>query len=103
MQKPDWNLVWLNLRKYLLNKYVLVCLLFAFVLAFCGEQSLVNRIARARRIAAMEKELDAYRSETERYQRDLDNLENSPDNLERFAREHYYMHAPDEDVYLIDE
>ena len=35
-------------------------------------------------------------------QQEIRTLSN-PDSLERYAREHYYMHTPDEDIYLVEE
>jgi cell division protein FtsB len=43
-----------------------------------------------------------YRKATDKAQREIQALHNT-DSLERFAREHYYMHTPNEDIYLIDE
>ena len=99
----NWSAIWHNLRKWLLNKYVITCILFAVVLTFIGEQSLVNRARRAAQIRVLKQERAEYQRQSEQYRHDIDLLEHNTDSLERFARVHYYMHADGEDVYLIEE
>jgi cell division protein FtsB len=43
-----------------------------------------------------------YREGTEKAMREIQTLSN-PDSLERYAREHYYMHTHNEDIYLVEE
>lgn len=95
-QLHDW------LRKYGPNKYVLVTIVFLIIVFFVGDQSVVNRIRKARQIAELKEQRDAYQKGIEDCQRDILRLQN-PDSLERFAREHYYMHTPDEDVYIVED
>lgn len=97
----SWKKIWQVSRKWVLNKYVLTCVLFAVVLTFCGEQSMLNRIRQARQISALERERDECRQQSEKYRNDIRLLRENTDSLERFAREHYYMHADGETVYLI--
>jgi len=103
MQQPDWEKIWLFARKYLINKYVLTIAIFATVLTFCGEQSVLNRIQRAHEISEKEEELKEYREGIRRANDQIDRLNESTENLERFAREQYHMHADNEDVYIVDE
>ena len=91
------------MRKYLLNKYIITCLVFAVVLTFCGDYSLIGRVKRARQIDSMQEEVEAYKKQTEQLKKDIEEVSSSPDNLERYAREHYYMHADNEDVFIIEE
>lgn len=93
--------VWL--RKYVLNKYVLTCLVFAVVLTFCGDYSLIGRVKRARRLDAMQEEVETYRKQTEQLKKDIQEVSSSPENLERYAREHYFMHTDNEEVFIISE
>lgn len=84
------------------GKYVLTLLLFAVVYLFVGEQSIVQFVRRGREIRQLEEQRDLYRSETEKASRELETLSH-PDSLERYAREHYYMHNANEDIFLIDD
>lgn len=101
--KIDWKHIAVLLRKWVLNKYVITLVVFLFMLAFLGENSWIQQIRNARQISGLEEELDNYLQEAARYRLDIQTLQGSEENLERYAREHYYMHAPNEDVYLIDE
>lgn len=101
--KTDWKHIAVLLRKWVLNKYVITLVVFLFMLAFLGENSWIQQIRNARQISGLEEELDNYLQEAARYRLDIQTLQGSEENLERYAREHYYMHAPNEDVYLIDE
>ena len=49
----------------------------------------------------VKEELQVMREETAKSQSVLETLDNT-DSLERFAREQYRMHAPNEDVYVVE-
>ena len=98
-----WKKIWEWLRKYVLNKYVLTLLIFGIVLTFCGEQSLLNRVRRAHEVREKEEELEAYKQAIKETNEQIERLNASTENLEQFAREQYFMHADNEDVYIVDE
>lgn len=91
---------YIQVRKW--GKYVITILLFLVVFLFIGDQSLIRFIHRHREIREMEEQRDMYRAGSEQAQREIQMLHNR-DSLERYAREHYYMHNENEDIYLIDE
>lgn len=93
-----WEII--KIRKW--GKYVITVLAFLVVFLFVGPQSLLHFVHRHREIRRMEEQRDLYRSESERVEQEIRVLQNA-DSLERFAREHYYMHTSDEDIYLVDE
>ena len=95
--KEIWLYRW---RKY--GKYVLAIAVFAVVMVFFGDQSMINYVKRAREIHHLEEQRDTYREGIQKARHDLDVLQNT-DSLERFAREQYYMHTEKEDVYLVEE
>ncbi len=98
IQPPtDWHDF---LRRFILNKYVLVLLAFGLVFLFVGDQSIINSIRRQRKINQTKARLEQTRQQINECRRDIRTLDNT-DSLERFAREHYYMHADNEDVYII--
>ena len=84
------------------GKYVITLLVFIVVFLFIGEQSIVNFVRRGREIRHLEEQRDMYRESTEKAMREIQTL-NNPDSLERYAREHYYMHNSNEDIYLVEE
>lgn len=93
-----WEII--KIRKW--GKYVITMLAFLVVFLFVGPQSLLHFVHRHREIRHMEEQRDLYRSESERVEQEIRVLQDA-DSLERFAREHYYMHTLDEDIYLVDE
>ena len=83
-------------------KYVITMLVFLVVYLFVGEQSMLRFVQRGREIRRLEEQRDRYLEGTEQAQRELQILQ-QPDSLERYAREQYFMHAPNEDIYLVEE
>lgn len=102
MNTENLKSLWEKSRKYLLNKYFIVLVAFAIPLCFVGSASLLSRIKNAHEISQRKSQLREYKAKIDETNRDIHALEN-PDSLERFAREHYHMHADNEDVYLIKE
>lgn len=101
MKHPvNWPQIWQNIKTFLLNKYVITVLIFVIVMLFVGQQSILSDIRRSRQIREAKAELKQKNAEIERAKNDLEMLSQT-DSLERFAREHYYMHADNEDVYVI--
>ena len=90
----------IKIRKW--GKYVITLLVFLVVFLFIGDQSLIHFVRRGREIRHMEEQRDMYRSATEQAQREIQILQH-PDSLERYAREHYFMHTNNEDIYLVEE
>lgn len=93
---------WTYIRVRKWGKYVVTVLLFLAVFLFIGDQSLMRFAHRRREISHLEEQRDMYRSAADKAQREIQVLQNT-DSLERFAREHYYMHKPNEDIYLVEE
>ena len=90
----------IKIRKW--GKYILTLLIFAIVFLFIGEQSVVHFIRRGREIRHLEEQRDMYREGAAKAEQEINTL-HQPDSLERYAREHYYMHTPKEDIYLVEE
>ena len=91
---------YIQVRKW--GKYVVTILLFLVVFLFIGDQSLLRFAHRQREINRLEEQRDMYQQAAEQAQREIQILQH-PDSLERFAREQYYMHNTDEDIYLVEE
>lgn len=93
---------WIEIGRHKWLKYVITILIFLVVYLFIGEQSMLQFVRRGREIRQLEEQRDMYREGADQAQRELHTLSN-PDSLERFAREQYYMHTPNEDIFLIEE
>ena len=90
----------LKIRKW--GKYAITILVFAVVFLFIGEQSLVQFVRRGREIRHLEEQRDLYLEGAEKAQREMNALHQT-DSLERYAREQYYMHTSNEEIYLVEE
>ncbi len=93
--------LWQKIRKVLINKYAITLCVFALLFVFFGDHSLVQYLKRAKKMRAVEEQLAQTHQEIEQAEavmRVLDDV----DSLEHFARERYRMHAPNEDVYLVE-
>ncbi|MBO4454780.1 MAG: septum formation initiator family protein [Paludibacteraceae bacterium] len=98
----NFSELWQHIQVNKWGKYVLTILVFLVVFIFIGDQSLIRFIRRGREIRHLEEQRDMYRKSTEEAQRQLQMLQ-QPDSLERYAREQYFMHEKDEDIYLVEE
>ena len=97
----ETNHYWQKIRKVLINKYAIALLVFALLFMFFGDHSLIQYLKRAKKMRALEAELVQTQQDIEQAEavmRVLDNV----DSLERFAREQYRMHAPNEDVFIVE-
>ena len=93
---------WTSIKIQKWAKYVITLAIFLVIFLFIGEQSLVRYVHRSHDIRQLEEQRDMYRREAEEAQRELQTLSH-PDSLEQFAREQYFMHTPNEDIFLIEE
>lgn len=98
----DWKKIWCVLNQRVLNKYVITLAIFSVILIFVGEQSAIKDLRRYRQIKQTEQAIEQADRAIQKAQYQLQIL-SIKDSLERFAREEYYMHNPNEDVYMVDE
>lgn len=66
-----------------------------------GDNSLVHYMKRARKIRMVKEQIVDTQQEIREAQSVIQMLDNT-DSLEHFAREEYRMHAPNEDVYIVE-
>ena len=93
---------WATMKIGKWGKYVITLLVFLVVFLFIGDQSLIHFVRRGREIRQLEEQRDMYREGAAKAEQELMTLD-QPDSLERYAREHYYMHTSNEDIYLVEE
>lgn len=98
----DWSQIWMVIRKYVLNKYILTVLIFAAIFIFVGEQSLIKDMQRNRKVRQTERAIQETKQAIDKAQHQI-NVLNRTDSLERYGREHYLMHKDNEDIYLVEE
>ena len=98
----DFSEFWTSIKIRKWAKYVITILVFAIVFLFIGDQSVMHFIRRGKEIRHLEEQRDMYREGAAKAEQEIRTL-NQPDSLERYAREQYFMHAPNEDIYLVEE
>jgi len=92
-----------KLKKILLNKYLIVFVVFAVLVTFFDNHNLIHRWKTHQKIVQMEKEYKFYQDEIKTTKQKKNELQSSKENLEKFAREHYYMKRQNEDIFIIKE
>ena len=86
-----------------INKYTITLLIFAIIIIFIDDNSLIDRYKAYREKQHLKKEIAEYKKQIEKDQAFLDAIKSDSDVLEKFAREEYKMKAANEDVYIIKE
>ncbi len=80
------------------NKYFLILVVFFFILVFLDKHDPITQIRLQRTVNRLERDKKFYQQKIEEAEADRAAFEQ---NKERFAREHYKMKRPDEDVFII--
>lgn len=92
--------LWSFVRKH---KYLITLALFAVIIGFLDENSVVRRLGYAREANRLRGEIEQYRKEYEESTGRLNELLLDSGAIERIAREKYLMKKPDEDIYVFEE
>ncbi len=84
--------------KPLRNRYVLVLAIFLIWMLFVDRRNFIDQWRLARTIQQLERDKRYYKEKIRITQEEKKALENDP---ERVAREKYFMHRADEEVFII--
>lgn len=87
--------------KFLVNKYILVVILFSVWMLFLDNYSYLEHRILDKEIEEIENNINYYKTEIKKDSTSIKELKND-DQVERYAREKYYMKRADEDIYIID-
>lgn len=98
---------WKNIKdrpwfKFISNKFTVATLVFALWMLFLDVNSWSIHRQLDQEIEALEESIQYYREEIAKDQKLSDELGSDPEKLEKFAREHYYLRKPGEELYLIE-
>lgn len=93
---------WRTMARLMANRYVLVLAVYFVWVFFFDANSLLNIYAARRRISNLEKKRAYYEQRIAEDEARLEELRTSRVSLEKFAREQYYMRAPQEDIYVVE-
>ena len=86
-----------------INKYTITLLIFAIIIIFIDDNSLIDRYKAYLEKRELQKEKAKYEENIKKDQEFLDAIQSNPEELEKFAREEYKMKGKNEDVYIIKE
>jgi cell division protein FtsB len=79
-----------------------VVIVFLVAMFTSREHNLQTRIKNAITIRELKQEIEYYKDKSEKSKQRLQELKSDKEDLEKFARERYRMHAPNEDVYVVE-
>ena len=94
------NKLWSIVRRH---KYLITLLLFAVLIGFLDETSIVRRMRLAHEELLLREEIEKYREEFEESTARLNELAVDSESIERIARARYFMKKPNEDVYVFED
>ena len=90
--------VWFYIVKF---KYPVAIVISAVWISFIDETSLLYKSKIKKEIKALSEKKDFYEEEIKNNEIYYKNLESNPEAKERLAREEYYMHKENEEVFII--
>ncbi len=91
-----------SIIKILTNKYLIVVVVFVIAMTTTEEHNAFQTMENARTIKRLEKELAFYKNKSAENKKRLEQLKADKEQIEKFARERYRMHAPNEDVFVVE-
>lgn len=89
-----------TLRQILLNPFLLTLIGFMVWMTFFDRYSYMNLRDINQKMSDSKAELEWYTTELEQVRKDRQQLNSNLDKKERFAREHFYMKASNEVIFL---
>lgn len=84
-------------------KYLISIIVFAVLIGFVGDHSLVRRWAQKQEIAALKSEINKQKNTYKNDKIKLERIKTTPEAVKRVAHEKYYMKTEDEDIFVIDD
>ena len=82
-------------------KYAVVCIVGVLIVGFLDENSLWSHLKNRQRIDELMEEKARFNAAYQRDQAKIRELDRNPKAMERIAREHYFMKADDEDIFVL--
>ena len=96
-------LFWRTIRNSrFFNKYFITLIIFAVVVGFLDENSIVRRLGYTREAIRLRGEIERYQKEYEENTARLNELAIDSGAIERIAREKYLMKKPNEDIFVFE-
>ena len=90
------------MKKYL-NKYIITLGIFALIVLFLDENSMLKRMQMNQEERELREEIEKYRDDFNESTRLLGEITADSVAIEHIARERYMMKLPEEDIYVFEE
>ena len=98
MKNNNIGLFWNVIVHY---KYYIVIILGALIVLVLDKNSVLHQIQLHSQIESLQDEITRYTEENKEATRRLRELERNPKAIEKIAREHYFMKADNEDIFVL--
>jgi cell division protein FtsB len=98
LSSNPWQFIWTRLPKPLQNRYNLTLFVFFFILIFLDRHSLWTQYRLHRAQQRLQEDCQFYEEKIKEAKEEAEDFESTK---EKFAREHYFMKRPNEDVFII--
>ena len=98
MKNNNVGLFWNVIVHY---KYYIVIILGALIVLVLDKNSVLHQIQLHSQIESLKDEITRYTEENKEATRRLRELERNPKAIEKIAREHYFMKADNEDIFVL--
>ncbi|MBQ3175425.1 MAG: septum formation initiator family protein [Bacteroidales bacterium] len=85
------------------NKYFLATLFFIVWILFIDTNNLIRWYSDMKDVAAQERQKRYYKEAIKETDEQLKELRSNLDSLEKFAREQYYFHKADEEIFIVED
>lgn len=89
--------------RLLKNKYFLVTVAFILLITFIDSNNVIRWVSDLRELSEQKRQIEYYKEAIQKSDEQLKELRSNKDSLEKFAREQYFFHAPDEELFIIEE
>ena len=96
-ENPTFSKVW----NYISNKYIITLVLFILIVFFIDRNNVIRWAEDYVHQFQQEKIIENYIQEIESLDERINELSSNRDSLEKFAREQYYFHENDEDIFIV--
>lgn len=90
------------MKKYL-NKYIITLGIFALIVLFLDENSMLKRMQMNQEERELREEIEKYRDDFNESTRLFGEITADSVAIEQIARERYMMKLPEEDIYVFEE
>ena len=93
-----WFFAWKAEKPGWINRYTIVCFVFCIWMLFFDRHDIFTHIFLSNRLSELEEEKTRYEEGIEETHEMYMQINH---DVEKYAREKYYMHRPDEEVFII--